>query len=473
MKEHLLPVRIVASENAENVEALFIAKVKQAPYRYDSEWREGLTKVNGNGYIILDFGAEMHGGVRIITGLVSPRCAEIHIRFGESIGEVNSALGEKNATNHHSQRDFKASIGDFGDVVFGQTGFRFVRIDFADNTRVEIQNIWAVNNIFSQKPVYVYEGKDKRIAEIFEAAKRTVDLCASSGYVWDGVKRDRLVWVGDLHPEMMALEAIYGKVTAVERSLDFARKNAPLPNWMNNIPTYSQWWIITLADYFQATKNEVFASKQLDYIEKLIEQMNTYVEEDGTLIYPKYLVDWPTKGTDDELAGVRAIHIYAMNKAIELLGYFGRNTAIAIGLKEKLLRKPIEIVCKKQVIALKYFALGSISDEEYEKLIVNGSQGFSTFMSYYILTAIASRDEKLAIRLMKEYYGAMIDRGATTFWEDFDMDWLDGTGSIDEITPAGLKDIHGDGGKFCYVGYRHSLCHGWSAGVAKFIKEHC
>ena len=30
-------------------------------------------------------------------------------------------------------------------------------------------------------------------------------------------------------------------------------------------------------------------------------------------------------------------------------------------------------------------------------------------------------------------------------------------------------DIHGDFGKYCYVGYRHSLCHGWWAGVIPFL----
>jgi hypothetical protein len=66
----------------------------------------------------------------------------------------------------------------------------------------------------------------------------------------------------------------------------------------------------------------------------------------------------------------------------------------------------------------------------------------------------------------------MLDRGATTFWEDFHIEWLEGTGRIDELDET-KKDIHGDCGAHCYVGFRHSLCHGWSAGVAKFIKEHC
>jgi hypothetical protein len=31
---------------------------------------------------------------------------------------------------------------------------------------------------------------------------------------------------------------------------------------------------------------------------------------------------------------------------------------------------------------------------------------------------------------------------------------------------AGKKDVHGDYGEFCYRGFRHSLCHGWSSGPA-------
>ena len=56
--------------------------------------------------------------------------------------------------------------------------------------------------------------------------------------------------------------------------------------------------------------------------------------------------------------------------------------------------------------------------------------------------------------------------GATSFWEDFNLDWMDNAFRIDELPVEGKKDIHGDYGEFCYVGFRHSLCHGWSSGPA-------
>ena len=97
----------------------------------------------------------------------------------------------------------------------------------------------------------------------------------------------------------------------------------------------------------------------------------------------------------------------------------------------------------------------------------------STFMSYYVLKAVASFDRETAIRMMKDYYGAMLDKGATTFFEDFDIAWAENSCRIDEFPKEGQRDIHGDFGAHCYIGFRHSLCHGWSAGVLQFIKEEC
>ena len=474
MKEYLLPVRVVDSSNIANEEMLYDSKGLYALINYDVETWNQYFKIEGLGsYVVLDFGKEMHGGVRLLTNWIYYGNCKVRIRFGESLGEVNSSIGEKNATNAHSPRDFEALICAYSDVVVGQTGFRFVRIDLLEEKYIYFKNIYCENRILSKKPVYTYQGTDARIKAIFETAKRTVDLCASEGYIWDGIKRDRLVWFGDLAPEVMALSAIYGRLPVVERTLKFAKELSPLPKFMNGIYTYSMWWIIILADYYKDFGCKEFVKKQLNYFVGLLDVLDGLIDENGDLNTEiRYLVDWPTKGTPDELVGVRAIFLMAMNGALDLLNAFGLSTEKAEKIKAKICLQPIIVHEKKQVIALKYFATGELTDEEYAKLIDGGAKGFSTFMSYYILTAIASRDEQLAIELMKEYYGAMLDRGATTFWEDFNIEWLEGSGKIDELDSS-KKDIHADYGAHCYVGLRHSLCHGWSAGVARFIKEHC
>jgi len=434
----------------------------------------GLTEIYttafGKGdHLILDYGKEMNGGVRILTFF--GQGTKIRLRFGESISECCSDLGgDKNATNDHATRDFYTELQDYSDMTFGNTGFRFVRIDFYSDA--VIKSVVAVNHILKKRAIYRYEGDDEAVRRIFDVAKRTVDLCAGQDYLWDGVKRDRLVWIGDSHPEMLALTAMYGRLPVIERSLDFIREQTPLPRWMNNIPMYSMWWIIILADYYEKTGARAYVSKQLPYLKGLIEQISSCVKENGELDYPFYFVDWPSSNQPDEASGVRAINIIAMQKAINLLSLYGKDIKTAENTLARLLLKKIDIKKSKQAAGLKYLAVG-LDEEDKELLVRGGAQGMSTFMSYYILKAVASFDKKKAIEMMKEYYGAMLDKGATTFFEDFNIEWANGSCRIDELPRKGEKDIHGDFGAYCYKGFRHSLCHGWSAGVIQFIKEEC
>ena len=76
-----------------------------------------------------------------------------------------------------------------------------------------------------------------------------------------------------------------------------------------------------------------------------------------------------------------------------------------------------------------------------------------------------------ALDLIRVYWGGMLDLGATTLWEDFELAWTDNAGRIDELVPPGKKDIHGDCGAYCYEGFRHSLCHGWASGPTSFLSR--
>jgi hypothetical protein len=275
-----------------------------------------------------------------------------------------------------------------------------------------------------------------------------------------------------MHPEMLALSTLYGRLPAIERSLDFVRKKTALPGWMNGFPMYSMWWIIIVADYYKRVGAENFVRRQLPYLSALVEQIDGCVLANGDLNYPSYFVDWPTHETEDELHGVRAINILAMKRAIEVLEAFGKNADTARAVLARLEKQEICPKNKKQVLGIKFFAT-ALTEADKQMLTDGGAKGMSTFMSYYVLKAVASFDKAKAIEMLKEYYGAMLDKGATTFWEDFDLTWAENSCRIDALPKAGERDIHGDFGAYCYKGHRHSFCHGWSAGIIAFIKEEC
>ncbi len=476
-KEHVLPVRILRQTgDVTHAENLMLPFPRQIPV-YWGEPAIPTACLRGRSSLLLDFGREMRGGLGIAcrrAHSAAGSTAHLHIRFGESAAECCASLGEKGACNDHSPRDFSIPLVSMSYGIWGQTGFRFALLEVEDaDAEIQLRAVTAEGDILSLPTRYVYTGADPLVQQIYETAKRTIDLCAAGEYVWDGIKRDRLVWIGDMHPEMLALCTLYGRTEVFENSMRLLMETTPAGEWMCGIDTYSAWWIICLSDYVARTGATEFARPLIPYAQGILRQVLALAQEDGELLPAgRTLVDWPTHEKPDEMAGRQAIFLYMAERAVTLLDALGEDTAVAQELRRRLQRKEIRVTHAMQVAGLKFMATGSLPPEDVALLERLGADGMSTFMSYYILTAYAhyfGRDR--ALSLMKEYYGGMLSRGATTFWEDFHLSWLDGAGRIDALPQPGERDLHGDYGDYCYIGYRHSLCHAWSTGVLAFMAE--
>jgi len=240
--------------------------------------------------------------------------------------------------------------------------------------------------------------------------------------------------------------------------------------WMNGFPQYSMWWIVILNDYFMATGNLEYLKEQKAYFLQLLEQINNCVFDNGDFDFGFNFVDWPTHEQPDEPEGVRSLCKYSMLKAKNICDILGVDCLLPQKIYQKLSLKSNEVIDKKQISALKYLSETALSEHEKGVLLNGGAKGFSTFMSSYILTAVTENSSlKDALSAMRDYYGGMLKMGATSFWEDFDVDWMENTAPLTRLPKDGERDIHGDFGKYCYIGFRHSFCHGWSAGVVPFI----
>lgn len=460
-----LPEAIVfASEGVENAETLLREKTRQIGIG-----AEETAEIPAGGTLILDFGREIAGGARILSYFL-PAPVPVRLRFGESVSETCAELGEKNATNDHALRDFTVALPQLSDGVYGQTGFRFLRIDAA--APLSLKSVLAHDHRTDLVSLGSFRCDDEEVCRIYETARETLFCCVQNGYLWDGVKRDRLVWIGDLHPEMMGLLATAGGAECIVNCLRLAVEQTPLPAWMNGIPAYSLWWIVDLGEYFEYSGDLALLKEMEGYLSALLLQIDGCVGADGTTHFPYDFLDWPTHGQEDELAGQAALALIAARRARALLARLGADDRAARSLEEKLLRRREGVKRSKQALAMRALAGYEDKRDAAAALVKSGSRGFSAFMSYYILRAIAEggRGEE-AVSLMKEYYGGMLSRGARTFWEDFSVDWLEGSGRIDCLPLKGERDIHGDYGAFCYEGFRHSLCHGWSCGPVPFLAQ--
>ena len=456
--------RIVMSERIEQPE-LFLGRTWFQP-------REILTADDcrlfpAGAKIVLDFGREMSGGVRIVTGSGGGR---IRLRFGESVSE---AVGIPNQT--HAIHDAELELPGLGILEYGNTGFRFVCVDAL--TDVKVVNILAQARYRALPRAGSFECSDGRLNAVWDTCVHTVSLCMQD-YLYDGVKRDRLAWAGDLNPEIAVIDLVFADTSIVRETLDFLRDRTPLPEWMNRISAYSLWWIINQWEYFLHQGDREYLRGQLSYLRGLAAELVRYIGPDGGEQLPEArFIDWPTKADPEAVhAGLQALLVQAFRSTERISAVLQDEPLhkLAVSALRKLTSYRVPPTRRKSVNAL--LALAGLRDPaETNRTVLRRDplHDIGTFMGYYILSArCEAGDTAGALDLIRNYWGAMLDYGATSFWEDFDLGWLDNAGRIDELPVPGKRDLHADCGAYCYKGLRHSLCHGWAAGPAAVMMRY-
>ena len=483
-RTYILPKKVVwQGTGVANGEYLVNARVPQIYPRVPEN--ATLSTQNGEkGSILLDFGSELAGSLEILVSRgISDKenGVTMLVRFGESVSEAMTPLGNKHACNNHSTRDMTVLLTANSQQTFGDTGYRFVYLELLDeDAYVDLAGVRAVLTYRDIPYLGSFSCDDPLLEQIYNVSAYTVHLNMQN-MLWDGIKRDRLVWIGDVHPEMLAIRTVFGANEIIDDSLRFIANAYPLPSWPNRFTTYGFWYLKILWDWYYYTGNEKLVIELKEYWRSLLEQIFEliHVDEDELLKEEEFIagffVDWPTRDTKEAKAGIHALLRLALIAGSNLC------ELVEDTIVQKQCSRYAELLKKdslihndrKQIVALLNFA--DMTDNETCKQVLpkDGGRGMSTFMSYYILAATAKNVSiECAQDLLKEYYGAMLDAGATTFWEDFDLDWVRENATIDRMLLPGEYDIHGDNGRFCYQGMRHSLCHGWSAGPTAFLAEY-
>ena len=427
--------------------------------------------------VLLDFGKEIHGGIRITAARRQGKeGVRFRVRFGESVSEAMSDVAASTATNDHSMRDAEISVPWLGSVEFGNTGFRFVRLDLVQQGKeVPLVAVEAKSVMRDIPYLGSFRCSDSRLNDIWQTAAYTVHLNMQD-YVWDGIKRDRLVWIGDMHPEVSTILSVFGNQEVVRRSLDFARDNTPADKWMNDICSYSLWWLIIHRDQYLYTGDLDYLKQQHSYATALLRHVISCTEGSRENYKEGRFIDWPTSRNAKSIHQcLQALTVMALQAGGEIAtalsdeGLKADCEACLDRLKDYRADKPVT----KQAAAFMVLA-GLINPEDGAAVIeAGGANGFATFTGYYMLEALAKAGHYTAAeKLASDYWGAMLDLGATSFWEDLDYAAAKKAGRIDEFVPEGKFDIHADGGDYCYKGLRHSFAHGWASGPAPWMQRH-
>lgn len=483
VREYVPPTRIVwQSDTNEKTIINSQALLKTGNGQADLEGRnlcQLIGKEENNPAILLDFGKELHGGLQIVTGMFEGK-DPIHVKviLGESVSEAMSPIVGSTATNDHALREFTLALPWLGKIEIGNSGFRFAKIELLDADRqLKLKEIRAIS-IYRDLPyVGTFRSNDERLNQIWSTGAYTVHLNMQE-YLWDGIKRDRLVWVGDMHPEVRTIFSVFGYNDIVPKSLDLIQEITHLPDWMNGISSYSMWWIILQHEWYLQYGDRNYLEKHQDYLFGLLDVLKQKIDPEGKEILDGHrFLDWPTSTNKEAIhAGLQALMVMTFNAGASIAEIMEEKAlvteykAVVQQLKQHV---PDPNGNKSAAALLALSGLKDANEVNRQVLAVDPTENVSTFYGYYVLEARAlAGDYEGAMEVIRKYWGGMLDLGATTFWEDFNLDWAKNAGRIDEITPAGKADIHGDYGDYCYVGLRHSLCHGWASGPTSWLSKH-
>lgn len=466
-RRHVLPVRVLWTQGkVTNAEELLSGGV-HAPCVLEST-------PDQRAAILLDFGQEINGGVCINLGYPKPGGrANLRVRFGESATE---AMGEPN--QDHGVHDWQISLPPISAQEIGLTGFRFVRIDLLDAPQsYEFRGVTAVALERDLPEIGHFECSDDLLNQTWRVGRRTVQLCMQN-YLLDGIKRDRMVWMGDIHPQVGVIHHAYGTQKAVEESLDILRDRTPAESWMNGIPSYSAWWILSQHDWYWYTGRIHYLKQQHIYLSLLTKRLAGLVNDAGRLDWQgRALLDWASardpEGTD---TGLQSLGLWAFQASFHLAQQLGDHDLAQVceTAINKMKKAILPETHNKQATALRILT-GRVDAKKnnHDVLAQNPAAGLSPWFGLYVLQArAAAGDAQGALDLIREYWGGMIKLGATSYWEHFDVNWLTLGSRIDELTPPGGKDVHADTGDHCFVGLRHSLCHGWGGGPTTYLSQY-
>lgn len=338
-----------------------------------------------------------------------------------------------------------------------------------------------VENIYCEAIVRpaIYSGafacSDSTVTRIYMNSAYTLRLCMHD-FLLDGMKRDRLPWAGDLVMSMMTDAYSFADAELARRSLVALGKARIREKNINGIIDYSLWWIIAQDNYQLYFDYSVHLLHEWNKIKEALSTLETRCDTNGFLQVKKedwLFIDWVD---EDKWTALQILWWWAQNSGVKLANRMSdfetanywnakaeklkKNLVNAVwDKKEKVWFSAKDSVYNKTRHPNFLSVLSGITDpvtnHGIKSLLENESVKpvGTPYMAGFEAMAIAQLgDIDYMLSYIKKYWGGMLNKGATTFWEAYDHNQT-------EQSQYAFYDRP----------YGKSLCHAWSASPAMIL----
>jgi hypothetical protein len=416
---------------------------------------------------LIDFGKETFGFIKL-HGLTGN--GKLTVYYGESKEEALSKDGAialdrlqiKTATKKDS-------------VMPLSKAFRYVNIE--TDPSIQFDSVSMLYEYSDVKDRGSFRCSDEEINRIYDVAKYTLHLNTREFFI-DGIKRDRWVWSGDAYQSYLMNYYLFFDSPTVERTMAALRGKDPVTGHINTIMDYTFYWFLGIYDYYLYTGDKTFINKFYPRMQSMMDYVLGRRNKDGLLqgLPGDWIfIDWADglskKGevSFEQMLFARSLETMALcadlvNDPEGKTNY----TKLADDVKQKLFSlywnpakhalvhsrvdgKQSDNVTRYANmfgIFFNYFTDQQKQEVKQHVLLNDSVQKITTpYMRFYELEALCAMGEQdYVLKQMKDYWGGMLNLGATTFWEEYNP------------SKKGAEHYAMYGREF-----GKSLCHAWGA----------
>ena len=453
----------------------------------------------GDAEVVLDFGRERVGYFTFSAETAGS--AAVQVRYGETEEELSADPARELPWYRFPRDEFPVSAGRSSLRSRGRRAFRFALLRAPRCTGpVRLDGVTVHHQHAPVRQRGHFSCSDSLLNRIWDISAYTTELCMQ-GYYEDGIKRDGLLWIGDARVQFLCAYHAFGDTALAERSLRMIaasqREDGALPScaaiggghqhpavieYMPDVAEGVGRWIIDnyVTDFLSALKEHYdhtgdvrvlrdlwpCAMRAAGYLSRV--PLDPPVEKNIITDENVRVKDswWPSPGTF--LMQLRA-GLRDMAECAAVLSDAGQQD-----------RCLAQIAAVDGIIGRSYLRGGVFTDRAAEAghglaadtapdvswhvnafAVLAGAAGadaelltrvaavpdatypIAGFMKFWVLKAMMGAGlARQAVRDIRDYWGFMLDHGATTCWEKLDL--------------RRPENVLGNPAV--------SRCHGWSAG---------
>ena len=391
--------------------------------------------------MLYDFGKETFGFLKF-NGLKGK--GTLNMYYGESAEEALSV-------GHCETLDrLPVDLSNASDYTVSLSkAFRYVYVEKDNNLTYD-----SLSMLYEYLPLD-YKGSfrcnDEQINKIWDVSAYTLHLTTREFFI-DGIKRDRWIWSGDAYQSYLMNYYLFFDSPSVTRTTFALRGKDPVTSHINTIMDYTFYWFMGVYDYYQYTGDKQLIEQLYPRMKSLMEYCLSRRNENGMmqgLPGDWVFIDW----ADFEMskAGEVSFEQLLFCRSLETMALCANllNDAenaklynqLAADLKSELFTafwsdrdnafihnrensvKSTRVTPFTNMFAVLFHYLDQDKTREIKKNVLlnpNALKITTPYMRFYELEALcALGEQKHVLDEIRNYWGGMINLGATSFWEKY------------------------------------------------------